>query len=83
MKVWISNLPPGTTAEKVEQLLQKYGLPQPLGMLPFLDGTSPAVLVEFRTDNLTDLQNVRKLMWRIEGLYWEGSHIAVTPLHSF
>ena len=79
MKLWIANLATGTTAEKVEQLLRKYGLPQPDDML-FLDGTSPGALVEFWTD---DEQKLRKLIWRIEGLYWEGSRITVSPLHSF
>jgi hypothetical protein len=79
MKLWIGNLATGTTAEKVAQLLQKYGLPQPDRML-FLDGTSPGVLAEFCTD---DEQKLRKLVWRIEGLYWEGSRITVSPLHSF
>jgi len=79
MKLWIANLAPGTTVEKVKQLLEKYGLPQPDDML-FLDGTSPGVLVEFWTD---DEQKLRKLIWRIECLYWEGSHITVSPLHSF
>ena len=79
MKLWIGNLATGTTAEKVNQLLQKYGLPQPDDLL-FLDGTSPGALIEFRTD---DEQKLRKLIWRIEGLYWEGSHITVAPLHSF
>ncbi len=79
MKLWIGNLATGTTAEKVEQLLQKYGLPQPDEML-FLDGTSPGALIEFRTD---DPWNLQKLIRRIEGLYWEGSHITVSALHSF
>jgi hypothetical protein len=78
MKLWIGNLAPGTTAQKVEQLLQKYGLPQPDRMLPFLDGPLPAMVVEFQTD---DVENLRKLIWRIEGLYWEGRHLIVTPLH--
>jgi hypothetical protein len=46
----------------------------------FLDGTSPGVLAEFRTD---DEQKLRTLVWRIEGLYWEGSRITVSTLHSF
>jgi hypothetical protein len=79
MKLWIGNLATGTTAGKVAQLLQKYGLPQPDHML-FLDGTSPGALVEFWTG---DEQKLRKLIWRIEGLYWEGSRITVSPLHSF
>jgi hypothetical protein len=83
MKVWIGNLAPGTTVERIKQLLEKYGLPQPDGILPLLDGASPAVLIEFRTDGVTGAQNIRKLIWRIEGLYWEGAHITVTPLHSF
>jgi hypothetical protein len=79
MKLWIGNLATGTTAEKVARLLEKYGLPQPDHML-FLDGTSPGVLADFRTD---DEQKLRALAWRIEGLYWEGSRITVSPLHFF
>ena len=79
MKFWIGNLATGTTVEEVRQLLEKYGLPQPDRML-FLDGTSPGVLVEFWTN---DEQKLRKLIWRIEGLYWEGSRITASPLHSF
>jgi RNA recognition motif-containing protein len=79
VKLWIGNLPTGTTAEKVEQLLRKYGLPQP-DHVHFLDGTSPGVLLDFWSD---DEHKLRKLIWRIEGLYWEGSHITVSPLHSF
>jgi len=78
MKLWIGNLAPGTTAQKVEQLLQKYGLPQPDRALPFLEGPLPAMLVEFQT---YDVENLRKLIWRIEGLHWEGSPLIVTPLH--
>ncbi len=77
MKVWIGNLAPGTTAEKVEQLLEQYGLPQPERMVALLDGTMPAVIVEFKTD---DVERLRKLIWRIEGLYWEGRRIIVAPL---
>lgn len=78
MKVWIGNLKQGTTAERVEQLLLKYGLPQPQRMLPVLDGDAPAMLLEFQTD---DEQRLRSLLWRIEGLYWEGSRLTVAPLH--
>jgi hypothetical protein len=46
MKLWIGNLATVTTAEKVEQFLQKYGLPQPDHML-FLDGTSPGCSSSF------------------------------------
>lgn len=77
MNVWIGNLAPGTTAEKVEQLLEKYGLPQPERMVPLLDGNMPAMILEFRTD---DVESLRKLIWRIEGLYWEGRRIIATPL---
>lgn len=79
MKLWIGNLATGTTVEKVKQLLVKYGLPQPDHVL-FLDGTSPGVLLDFWSD---DEHKLRQLIWRIEGLYWEGSHITVSPLHSF
>jgi hypothetical protein len=77
MKVRIGNLAPGTTAEKVEQLLEKYGLPQPERMVPLPDGAMPAMIVEFKTD---DVERLRKLIWRIEGLYWEGRRIIATPL---
>lgn len=83
MKVWISNLAPGTTAEKVEQLLQKYGLPQPDNMLAVPEGTFPGMLAEFRTVSVDDTRNLREKLGRIEGLYWEGRHIAVTTLHLF
>jgi len=77
MNVWIGNLAPGTTAEKVTQLLQKYGLPQPEHMVPLLDGAMPAMILQFKTD---DVERLRKLIWRIEGLYWEGRRIIATPL---
>ena len=77
MKVWIGNLARGTTADKVEQLLLKYGLPQPDRVFPLLDAASPAMVVEFHT---SDVERLRRLIWRIEGLYWEGSHLIVTPL---
>lgn len=78
MKLWIGNLSPGTSADKVRQLLQKYGLPRPERIKPVLEGTRPAMLIEFETD---DVEKLRRLIWRIEGLYWEGSHLIVTPLH--
>ena len=77
MNVWIGNLAPGTTAEKVAQLLQKYGLPQPHRMVPLLDGNMPAMILEFKTG---DVAMLRKQIWRIEGLYWEGRRIIATPL---
>ena len=80
MKVWISNLAPGTTAEKVKKLLEKYGLPQPSSTLPILDGADPAMLIEFQSESFDDLQKLRELIWRVEGLYWEGKHIVVTTL---
>jgi hypothetical protein len=36
------------------------------------------MLVELQTD---DLERLRRLIWRIEGRYWEGNHLIVTPLH--
>ena len=80
MKVWMANLAPGTSAEKVKQLLQKYGLPEPSNILPILDGAEPGMLIEFRTDGFDDMQKLRELIWRVEGLYWEGKHIVVTTL---
>ncbi len=77
MKVWIGNLAPGTTAEEVTQLLQKYGLPQPEHMVQLLDGAMPAMILQFKT---ADVERLRKLIWRIEGLYWEGRRIIATPL---
>ena len=81
MKVWMANLAPGTSAEKVKHLLEKYGLPEPTSVLPILDGAEPAMLVEFRTEGFDDMQKLRELIWRVEGLYWEGKHIVVTTLH--
>jgi hypothetical protein len=77
MNIWIGNLAPGTTAEKVAKLLQEHGLPQPERMVPLLDGGMPAMILEFRTE---DVMPLRKLIWRIEGLYWEGRRIIATPL---
>lgn len=78
MKLWIGNLSPGTTANKVRQLLRKYGLPQPDRIEPVLEGTLPAMVIAFETD---DVENLRRLACRIEGLYWEGSHLIVSALH--
>lgn len=81
MKIWMSNLATATTADKVRQLLEKYGLPEPSGIVPVLDGAEPGMLVEFRTESFEDMQKLRQLIWRIEGLYWENKHIVVTTLH--
>ena len=81
MKIWIANLAPGTTVEKVERLLEKYGLPRPDSVLPITDGAEPGMVIRFRVDDFEAEQNLRKLMWRIEGLYWEGHRLVVTPLH--
>lgn len=77
MKVWIGNLAQGTTVEKVEQLLRKYGLPQPDKVTSFPQGTLPAVVVEFCSGHPWRL---RRLIGRIEGLYWQGNHLVVTQL---
>jgi hypothetical protein len=77
MNVWIGNLAPGTTTEKVKELLHKYGLPQPERMVPIPDGSMPAMILEFHAD---DVERLRKLIWRIEGLYWEGRRIIASPL---
>jgi hypothetical protein len=77
MKVWIGNLAPGTTAEKVEHLLQTFGLPRPERMVSLLDGTMPAMILEFKAG---DVEALRKLIWRIEGMYWEGRRVIATPL---
>lgn len=81
MKIWIGNLAPGTTAEKVKYLLQKYGLPEPDRVLPITDGAGPGMVIEFRADGLDDVVKLHELIRRIEGLYWEGRHIVVTTLH--
>jgi hypothetical protein len=51
---------------------------EPLSVPPVLDGDRPVMLVEFQTD---DVERLRRLIWRIEGLYWDGNHLIVTPLH--
>jgi hypothetical protein len=77
MKVWIGNLAQGTTVEKVEQLLCTYGLPRPDSVMSVPEGNLPAVVVEFRSGHPWRL---RRLIGRIEGLYWQGNHLVVTQL---
>ncbi len=77
MNVWLGNLAPGTTVEEVEQPLEQHGLPQPERVVPLMDGSMPAMILEFKLD---DVQMLRDLIWRVEGLYWEGRRIIATPL---
>jgi hypothetical protein len=78
VKVWIGNMKEGTTVEMVAQLLHKYGLPQPERVLEVPEGAAPGMLLEFQTG---DAERLRRLLWRIEGLYWNGGHLMVTPMH--
>lgn len=68
-KLWIANVPPGTTDEELVELVKKYsGLDgQVVEHVPG-DGSRPAVVVQFAG---APVGAVSQLALRLQGLYWK------------
>lgn len=80
MRMWVGNLPPGTTEQEVKDLLVKYGFPEPTGMISVPgDGTRPGMGVEFAG---VHPEGIRPFIERVDGLYWKGREITVAMTDS-
>ena len=68
-KLWIANVPPGTTDEELVELVKKYsGLEGKVVEHVPGDGSRPAVMVQFAG---APLGAVSELALRLQGLYWK------------
>jgi len=81
MKLWVGNLAPDTTTEEVKRMLDKYGFPEAKGVQPVPgDDTQPGMVVDFEGVNP---ELIRRLLERVEDLFWKGRHTSVTVLPHF
>ncbi|HET9701609.1 MAG TPA: RNA-binding protein [Burkholderiales bacterium] len=76
MNIWIGNLAPGTTEAEVRALLEKYGFPEPTGILAVPgDGMRPGFMLEYEG---LHAEGIRQFVDRLDGLYWKGRSIVVS-----
>ena len=77
-KLWIGNVPPGTTDEELLELVKKYsGLDGRLAEHVPGDGSRPAVIIEFAG---APLGAVSQLALRLQGLRWKEQTIHASTL---
>jgi hypothetical protein len=79
-KLWIANVPPGTTDEEIVELAKKYsGLDGAVIEHVPGDGSRPAVVMQFAG---APLGAVNQLALRLQGLYWKDRALhAATVQH--
>ena len=75
MRLWIANLAPEVTDDKLADFLQRHGLPawSDISRLQG-DGSRPAALITFSG---VELEKLYQAAFRLDGLYWNSRSLTV------
>jgi hypothetical protein len=78
MRLWITNISPGTTDGDLQAFLEKHGLPPFEDALPVPgDGSRPGVLLTFAGASAEMLNRAAD---PLNGVYWKARPVAVRVL---
>ena len=71
MRLWIGNMPPGTTDDELKALVKKYAPELECSELVRVEGagTHPAAMLSFAGTTSAQLGN---LALRLQGMHWKG-----------
>ena len=74
-KLWIGNIPAGTSDDELKALLVKYGFPAFDGIEHIEgDGSRPAAIATFEATDAMDLQQLQP---RVHNLFWKDRRLNV------
>jgi RNA recognition motif-containing protein len=74
MRIWIGNMPAGTTDDEIKALVKKYASELECTEIQRVEGagTHPGAMLRFTGATATQLS---KLSLRLHGMHWKGSSL--------